>query len=88
MLNILLKQTTPAKNARRLHLFVWETLPTLKRRYPITKFVSAHRTFTVGDDNPLPGGCAKGEGKLSPDTPWTKWGTVLVKKRPAQKQAT
>jgi hypothetical protein len=88
MLSIILKQTTPVKNARRLHLFVWETLPTLKRRYPITKLASAHRTFTVGDDNPLPGGCANGDGKLSPDTPWTKCGTVLVKKRPAQKQAT
>jgi hypothetical protein len=84
MLSIILKQTTPAKNERRLHLFVWESLPTLKRRYPITKLARAHRTFTVGEDNP----CANGDGKLSPDTPWTKCGTVLVKKKPAQKQAT
>jgi hypothetical protein len=88
MLSCILKQTTPAKNARRLHLFVWDNLPTLKRIYPITRLASAHRTFTVGDDNPLHGGCANGEGKKSPDTPWTKCGTVLVKNKPAQKQAT
>ena len=89
MLNIILMQTTPAKKVRRVHIFVWETLPTLKRTYPISRLARAHKTFTVGEDNPLPGGCANnGEGKLSPDTPWTKCGTVLVKKRPAQKQAT
>jgi hypothetical protein len=33
---------------------------------------SPHKTLTIGDDNPLPGGFSKGEGKLSPDTPWTK----------------
>ena len=89
MLSIILKQTTPAKNTRRLPLFVEETLPTLKRMYPMSALANPHKTFIVGDDNPLPGGCANnGEGKLSPDTPWTKCGTVLVKKRPAQKQAT
>ncbi len=69
MLSIILMKTTPAKNARRLHLFVWETLPILKRKYPMTTLARAHKTFTIGDDNPLPGGFANGEGKLSPDTP-------------------
>ena len=53
----------------------------------MSTLVSAHKTFTIGDDNPLPGGFANGEGKLTPDTPCTKCGTVLVKKEPAKKQA-
>lgn len=65
----MLMQTMPKKNIRRLHLFVWETLPTLKRIYPIIKFTKAHKTLTIGDDNPLPGGFANGVGKLSPDSP-------------------
>ena len=69
MLNIILMQTTLAKKVSRLQLFVWETLPTLKRMYPMSKLPSPHRTFTVGDDNPLPGGFENGEGKLSPDIP-------------------
>jgi hypothetical protein len=80
--------TTPAKNTRRLHLFDWESLLALKRRYPTSKLASAHRTFTIGDDNPFPGGLANGVGKLSPDIPCTKCGTVLVKNNPAKKQAT
>ena len=81
-------QTTPAKNTRRLHLFVEETLPALKRVYPMSILAKAHKTFTIGDDNPLPGGFANGEGKLSPDIPCTKCGTALVKNSPAKKQAT
>jgi hypothetical protein len=66
---MILMQTTPAQNARRVHLFVWETLPALKRTYPTNRLPSPHKTFTEGDDNPLPGGLANGEGKLSPDMP-------------------
>lgn len=88
MLSIMLQQTTPTKNTRRLRLFVWETLPALKRMYPMSKLANAHKTFTIGDDNPFPGGFANGEGKLSPDTPCTKCGTKFVKKKPAKKQAT
>jgi hypothetical protein len=87
MLSIILKEATPAKNASRLHLFVCETLPALKRIYPISKLANAHKTLTIGDDNPLPGGFANGEGKLSPDTPCTKCGTALIRKKPAKKQA-
>ena len=83
----MLKQTTPVKNASRLHLFACETLPALKRIYPISKLAKAHKTLTVGDDKPLPGGFENGEGKLSPDTPCTKCGTVLIRKSPAKKQA-
>jgi hypothetical protein len=87
MLNIILMQTTPAKKVRRVHIFVWETLPTLKRTYPISRLARAHKTFTVGEDNPLPGGFANGVGKLLPDIPCTKCGTALVKSTPAKKQA-
>ena len=41
----------------------------------------------VGDDKPLPGGLAKGVGKLSPEIPWIKCGTTFAKKNPAKKQA-
>jgi len=55
--------------------------------YPITRLNDAHRTFTVGDYRPLPGGFAKGVGKLIPEIPFTKHGMALVKKMPAKKQA-
>jgi len=87
MLNMILMKTTPAKNVSRVHVFVWETLPTRKRTYPIMRLARAHKTFTVGDDSPLPGGFANGLGKLLPDIPCTKCGRALVKSTPAKKQA-
>jgi hypothetical protein len=69
MLDIILIQTMPTKNVSRLQLFVWETLPTRKRMYPMSKLPSPHTTFTVGDDNPFPGGFENGDGKLSPEIP-------------------
>ena len=80
-------KTTPAKNVRMVQLFVWVILPTLKRMYPIMRLANAHKTLTVGDDNPLPGGFANGVGKRLPDIPCMKWGTALVKNNPAKKQA-
>lgn len=62
----------PIKNTRRLHLFAGETLPVLYKTYPTTKLNNAQRTLIVGDDNPLPGGVAKGVGKLLPEMPCTK----------------
>jgi hypothetical protein len=50
-------------------------------------FKHAQTTFTVGDDNPLPGGLAKGVGKRSPEMPCTKWGTTFARNIPAKKQA-
>jgi hypothetical protein len=87
MLNTILMKTTPAKNVRRVHIFVGETSPTLKRTYPISRLANAHKTFTVGDDNPLPGGFANGVGKRLPDMPCMKCGRALVKSKPAKKQA-
>jgi hypothetical protein len=69
MLNIILMHTAPTKSVRRPPILVWDTFPTLKRMYPMSKLPSPHRTFTVGDDNPLPGGVENGDGKLSPDMP-------------------
>jgi hypothetical protein len=80
--------TTPTKNARRLHLFVRDTLPAIKRIYPISKLAKPHKTLTSGDDNPFPGGFANGDGKLSPDMPCIKCGTAFVKNKPAKIQAT
>jgi hypothetical protein len=85
---MILMQITPAKKARRLHLFVWDTLPVLRRTYPTNRLPSPQRTFTAGDESPLPGGFAKGVGKLTPDMPFTKWGTALARKRPAKRHAT
>jgi len=87
MLNTILMKTTPAKNGRRVQIFVGESLPTIKRMYPIIRLARAHKTFTIGDDNPLPGGLANGVGKWLPDIPWMKCGTALAKNKPAKKQA-
>ena len=50
-------------------LLLVETLPALNNKYPISKLRQAHKTFTSGDESPLPGGLAKGEGNASPETP-------------------
>jgi hypothetical protein len=62
-------------------------LPTLNRTYPIIRLNNDHKILINGEDNPFPGGFANGVGKLSPDIPCTKCGTILVKKRPAKKHA-
>ena len=48
-----------------------ETLPNLKSTNPINKFTSDQIALVIGEDNPLPGGLAKGVGKDSPVTPLT-----------------
>lgn len=40
-------------------------------QYPTTRLNSAHNTFIRGEDKPLPGGLAKGDGNPSPETPCT-----------------
>lgn len=54
----------------------------LKRRYPTIKLNNAHKTFVRGDESPIPGGSAKGDGKGFPETPFTKCGTTLARKIP------
>ena len=69
MLNSILLATMPIKKTNKANLLLFKILPALKSKYPINKLSNAHNVFTNGDDKPLPGGLAKGEGKLSPDTP-------------------
>jgi len=63
------------------------TPPTLNNKKPITRLNSDQITFTGAEDNPLPGGLAKGEGNLLPEMPCTKCGTAFAKNEPAKKQA-
>ena len=56
------------KKRRSAHLFV-VTLPTLKSRPPTAKLSMPQSTFTMGDDNPLPGGSEKGVGNAFPEIP-------------------
>jgi hypothetical protein len=62
----------PAKNTRRFHILSGDILPSRNRIYPTTRLANPHRTLTVGEDKPLPGGFAKGVGKDAPETPWIK----------------
>jgi len=71
-LNITLMHRMPIKNTRSFHLDVVDIFPALNRIYPITRFSKAHKTLTVGEDMPLPGGCAKGVGKAAPEIPCIK----------------
>ncbi len=57
------------KKINSVNLLLLIIFPALKSKYPIIKLSNAHKTFMVGDDKPLPGGLAKGVGKLSPEIP-------------------
>jgi hypothetical protein len=66
MLSIILIAAAPAKKR-----ITGEGSPDLiwsapNSRYPTMKLNSAHTTLTVGDDKPLPGGLAKGDGNYRP----------------------
>src|SRR5258707_15663135 len=71
-LNIVLMTAMPAKKITSAELSPLETFPARKRMYPAARLNSAQTTFTVGDDNPFPGGLANGVGKRSPEMPCTK----------------
>ena len=58
----------------------WDT-----RKYPTTAFSVPQSTFTIGEDNPLPGGEAKGVGNERPETPLTKCGIAFTRKAPPKK---
>jgi len=62
----------PTKKITSAILLDGEILPPLYNKYPINKLNKPHKTFTVGEDGPLPGGFANGVGKASPDIPCTK----------------
>jgi hypothetical protein len=69
MLSIMLDKIMPIKKIKSANLLLLEILPALKSKYPINRLSNPHNTFIIGDDKPLPGGLAKGVGKLSPETP-------------------
>jgi hypothetical protein len=47
-----------------------------------------HRTFTVEDDKPTPGGDAKGLWNACPEIPLMKWGSMFARNAPPKKYAT
>jgi hypothetical protein len=59
----------PRKRTNRENLFCTDVLLTLNNMYPINKLKQAQSTLTVGEESPFPGGCEKGLGKESPETP-------------------
>src|SRR5712664_3724490 len=71
-LNIVLITTMPAKKTTSAELSPLETYPARNSMYPTTRLNSAHTTFTVGDDNPFPGGLVNCVGKRSPEMLCTK----------------
>jgi hypothetical protein len=46
-----------------------------------------HRTLTVEEDKPTPGGDAKGLWKECPETPLPRWGRAFARNRPPKKYA-
>jgi hypothetical protein len=47
-----------------------------------------HRTFTVAEDNPTPGGDANGLWKAFPEIPLPRWGRLFARNAPPKKYAT
>ena len=84
----ILIRTIPIKNTNNPNLLFELILLPLNSKYPISKFVNAHRMFIKGEDSPFPGGLANGVGKAFPDIPFTKCGTTFVKNTPAKNPAT
>ena len=68
-LNLILIVDIPEKKIITLQILVVDIFPHQISIDPITKFNNAHKTLSKGDDNPFPGGLAKGVGNLSPETP-------------------
>jgi hypothetical protein len=43
-----------------------------------------HKTLTVDEDNPSPGGDANGLWKACPEIPFPRWGSVFARKAPTE----
>lgn len=69
MLDIIDIASIPKNNKSIARLFLIVVLLTLNNTYPASKLKQPHNTLTRGEENPLPGGFAKGDGNGSPDTP-------------------
>src|SRR6185437_4201429 len=52
-----------------------------------SRFAKPHRTLTIEDESPLPGGLANGVWKARPVTPLARWGIALARMRPPANQA-
>ena len=59
----------PKNNTSIESLFLVDVLLTDSNTYPTKRLRQAHKTFTSGDESPLPAGCAKGVGNASPEIP-------------------
>ncbi len=55
-LDVMLIAAMPSKKITRAESSPPDIFPTRNRTYPTTRLNSAQTTFTVGDDNPFPGG--------------------------------
>jgi len=69
---MMLIRRMPTKNIITLHILEFDIFPVLNNTYPTIRLNKPHKTFTVGDDKPLPGGLANGVGKATPDIPLIK----------------
>jgi len=49
------------------------------------KVEEAHRTLTVEEDKPTPGGDAKGLWKACPEIPLPRWGRAFARNAPPKK---
>ena len=87
MLDMMLMIIIPAKKKIIESLFFAFVLLNLKSKYPMSIFNNPHSTFTVGDDNPFPAGCANGVGNGLPEIPLTKCGITFVRNSPANNAA-
>src|ERR1022692_4619277 len=61
-------------------------LPTRQtRRYPTARLKRPHRTLTIAEDKPSPGGDAKGLWKACPEIPLPRWGRLFARNAPPKK---
>jgi hypothetical protein len=54
----------------------------------MARFKRPHRTLTVEEDRPSPGGDANGLWKACPEIPFPRCGSVFARKAPPKKYAT
>ncbi len=52
------------------------------------KVEEPHKTLTIAEDKPSPGGEAKGLWKACPEIPLPKWGRLFARNMPPKKYAT
>ena len=55
------------------------------RRYATTRLSDPHKTLTVDDDSPSPGGLANGLWNGLPEMPLTRCGIALARNAPPKK---